>query len=46
MLARVLVEIKAQNLDKTFTYHVRNELENYIKKGIRIWTKRYNRSYR
>ena len=36
MLARVLVEIKAQNLDKTFTYHVRNELENYIKKGIRV----------
>ena len=36
MLARVLVEIKSQNLDKTFTYHVRNELENYIKKGIRV----------
>ena len=36
MLARVLVEIKAQNLDKTFTYHVRSELENYIKKGIRV----------
>ena len=28
MLARVLVEIKSQNLDKTFTYHVRDELES------------------
>ena len=36
MLARVLVEIKAQNLDKTFTYHVRSELENYIKKVLEL----------
>lgn len=36
MLAKVLVEIKAQNLDKTFTYHVNENMKEKIKKGIRV----------
>ena len=37
MYIDVLVEIKAQSLDKTFTYLVPKELEDKIKKGIRVY---------
>lgn len=36
MIAEVLVEIKATNIDKTFSYLIPNHLESKIKIGIRV----------
>ena len=36
MTAQVLVEIKAQGLDKTFTYMIPVGLEDKVKVGIRV----------
>lgn len=36
MIAEVLVEIKAKNIDKTFSYLIPNELKEKIKVGIRV----------
>ena len=37
MYIDVLIELKAQSLDKTFTYLVPQELRNKTKKGIRVY---------
>ena len=36
MYIKVLVELSAFNIDKTFTYHVSNSLIDKIKVGIRV----------
>jgi primosomal protein N' (replication factor Y) len=36
MVAKVLVEIKAGRIDKTFTYSIPKTLEDKIKVGIRV----------
>jgi primosomal protein N' (replication factor Y) len=36
MVAKVLVEIKAGRIDKTFTYSIPKALEDKIKVGIRV----------
>ena len=36
MYIKVLVELSAFNIDKTFTYHVKDELKDKIKIGIRV----------
>lgn len=36
MVAQVLVEIKAKNINQTFTYKIPNELIDKVKKGIRV----------
>ncbi len=36
MYIKVLVELSAFNIDKTFTYHVNEKLKNNIKIGIRV----------
>ena len=36
MYIKVLVELSAFNIDKTFTYHVNDLLKDKIKKGIRV----------
>ena len=36
MYIKVLVELSAFNIDKTFTYHVKDELIDKIKIGIRV----------
>ena len=36
MYVKVLVELSSFNIDKTFTYHVPNKLEEKIKVGIRV----------
>ena len=36
MYIKVLVELSAFNIDKTFTYHVDNKFTNQIKVGIRV----------
>lgn len=37
MYIDVLIELKAQNLDKTFTYAVPNNLQDRVKKGVRVY---------
>ena len=44
MYIEVLVEITNKKLDKTFTYHVRDEYSSYIKKGIRVEVPFQNRT--
>ena len=36
MYIKVLVELSAFNIDKTFTYHVSDSLHEEIKVGIRV----------
>lgn len=36
MIAHVLVEIKLNKIDKTFTYHIPEQLENKINVGMRV----------
>ena len=36
MVCEVLVEIKAKNIDKTFTYHIPDSLSNDISVGKRV----------
>lgn len=44
MYIEVLVEITNKKLDKTFTYHVRDEYTSYIKRGVRVEVPFQNRT--